>query len=206
MRAPRQERSQRSFDLVLDTSLELLAEKGYNGFALTEVSRRSGVSTGSIYTRVDGKDDLLRAAQDRFLEHMGQEHRTLTDPERWAGMGLAQLLPRLIVETADMLQRNGAVLGAFQQRGALDPEVARAGKGSYHDLRDRFIALLLRRSEEIHRDDPVRAVGSCFVTVYSVLARALALDVAAEAAEGSQLDTLTEDLSAMMLAFLTTGA
>jgi AcrR family transcriptional regulator len=46
---------------VPDTTHDLLGEKGYAGFALTEVSRRSGVSVGSIYTRVDSKDDLLRA-------------------------------------------------------------------------------------------------------------------------------------------------
>ncbi|MBB5138493.1 AcrR family transcriptional regulator [Thermocatellispora tengchongensis] len=202
VRAPLQERSQRSFDRVLDTALELLAEKGYSGFTITEVSRRSGVSTGSIYTRVDGRDDLLRAAQERFNERMAVEHLALTDPQRWAGLPLAQLLPSLVKETAAMLERNGAVLGAFLQRGAIDPAVASAGKASYQDLYDRFTALLLTRGDEIRHPDPVRAAGSCFVTVYAVLARALALDVAAEAAEGSNLGTLVEDVAKMSLAFL----
>jgi AcrR family transcriptional regulator len=206
IRAPKQERSQRSFELVLDTTLDLLAEKGYAGFALTEVSRRSGVSVGSIYTRVDGKDDLLRAAQGRFQERILAEHHTLTDPDRWAGLSLGELLPRLIVEYAALLGRCGRVLGAFLQRAAADPEVAKVGKGAYFDIRDRFVALVLTRRDEIRHPDPERAVGSCFTTVYAALARGLALDVPAEAAEGTDLSTLVEDLGAMTLAFLRTDA
>ncbi|MGY0490557.1 TetR/AcrR family transcriptional regulator [Streptomyces sp. WG-D5] len=202
IRAPKQERSQRSFDLVLDTTLGLLAEKGYSGFALTEVSRRSGVSVGSIYTRVDGKDDLLRAAQTRFQDRLLAAHREMTDPGRWAGAPLAELVPRLIAAFADVLEEQGKTLGAFLQRGAVDPAVAKVGKAGYMDARDRFVDLVLSRRDEIAHPDPVRAVGSCFTTVYAALARALALDVAAEAAEGSDLPTLIEDLGAMMLAFL----
>ncbi|MGP3776075.1 TetR/AcrR family transcriptional regulator [Streptomyces sp. SDT5-1] len=202
IRAPKQERSQRSFDLVLDTTLGLLAEKGYSGFALTEVSRRSGVSVGSIYTRVDGKDDLLRAAQARFQERLLADHQRMTDPERWAGASLAELVPQLIAEFAAVLEQQGKTLGAFLQRGAVDPAVAKVGKAGYMDARDRFVDLILSRRDEIEHPDPVRAVSSCFTTVYAALARALALDVAPEAAEGSDLPTLIEDLGAMTLAFL----
>ncbi|MEV7976739.1 TetR/AcrR family transcriptional regulator [Streptomyces sp. NPDC086519] len=202
IRAPKQERSQRSFDLVLDTTLELLSEKGYSGFALTEVSRRSGVSVGSIYTRVDGKDDLLRAAQARFQERLLAAQREMTDPQHWAGVPLAQLVPQLIAQFADVLNQQGRTLGAFLQRGAVDPAVAKVGKAGYMDARDRFIDLILSRRDEIRHPDPIRAVGSCFTTVYAALARALALDVAPEAAEGSDLPTLIEDLGAMTLAFL----
>ncbi|MFD7292957.1 TetR/AcrR family transcriptional regulator [Streptomyces sp. NPDC059897] len=202
IRAPKQERSQRSFDLVLDTTLGLLAEKGYSGFALTEVSRRSGVSVGSIYTRVDGKDDLLRAAQSRFQERLLADHRRMTDPERWAGAGLAELVPQLIADFAGVLEQQGKTLGAFLQLGAVDPAVAKVGKAGYMDARDRFVDLVLSLRDEIEHPDPARAVSSCFTTVYAALARALALDVAPEAAEGSDLPTLIEDLGAMTLAFL----
>ncbi|MGW4021969.1 TetR/AcrR family transcriptional regulator [Streptomyces sp. NPDC005009] len=207
IRAPKQERSQRSFELVLDTTLELLAEKGYQGFSLTEVSRRSKVSVGAIYTRVDGKDDVLRAAQERFQELLSAEHQELVRGDRWEGKPLASLLPGLVEEFARLLERRGKVLGAFMQLGAVDETVARVGKAGYFDLRDRFTALLLERRDEIRHPDPERAVRSCFVTVYATLARAMALDVAAEAAEEAEggsgdLSALIEDLGGMTLSFL----
>ncbi|MFJ4616608.1 hypothetical protein [Streptomyces sp. NPDC088812] len=130
------------------------------------------------------------------------EHRTLTDPDRWAGLTLAELLPRLIAGFAALLERQGRVLGAFQQRGAVDPEVAKVGKAAYFDLLERFADLLLARRDEMRHSDPVRAVRSCFTVVYAALARGLALDVPAAAAEGTDLDTLLEDLGVMALAFL----
>lgn len=204
VRAPKQERSQRSFELVLDTTLELLAEKGYAGFALTEVSRRSNVSVGSIYTRVDGKEDLLRAAQSRFQERMLTEHHRLTEPERWEGLSLAEMLPKLIVEFAGMLERQGKILGAFLQLAAVDPEVAKVGRAGYVDLAERFTELLLSRRDEIRHPDPVRAAGSILSIAYAALVRGLALDVSPEAAEGQDLPTLIEDLGGMALAFLRT--
>lgn len=201
-RPPKQERSQKSFERVLDTSLELLSERGYEGFALTEVSRRSGVSTGSIYVRVDGKDDLLRAAQERFLDSMGDEHARLTAPERYEGKKLAQLVPELISELAAMLGRNVRVLGAFQQRAVTDPLVAAAGKASHADLVSRFGELVLGHRDEIAHPDPEHAVGSCFQVTYAALARTLALDVSEEAADGHDLEAVTEDLGFMCIAFL----
>ncbi|WP_286249527.1 TetR/AcrR family transcriptional regulator [Streptomyces graminofaciens] len=202
-RAPKQERSQKSFDRVLDSSLELLAERGYAGFALTEVSRRSGVSTGSIYVRVDGKDDLLRAAQERFLEKMAGEHARLTDPERYEGKNLVQVVGELVSGLATMLLRNARVLGAFQQRAVSDPLVARAGKASYMDLVGRFSQLLLGHRDEIAHSDPEHAVVSCFQVAYATLARTLALDVSQDAAEDHELAAITEDLGLMCIAFLT---
>ncbi|MFK0120367.1 hypothetical protein [Streptomyces sp. NPDC090994] len=46
-------------------------------------------------TRVDGKDAILRAAQERFQEVLCTEHRELVRDDRWEGRPLAGLLPEL---------------------------------------------------------------------------------------------------------------
>jgi hypothetical protein len=82
-RVPQQERSRLSFDRVLDGATRLLEENGYEGFNITDVSRISKVSIGSIYARVDSKEDLLRAVQDRVLTQVDADHLRWTDPELW---------------------------------------------------------------------------------------------------------------------------
>ena len=42
----------------------MFAEKGYAGAGVAEIARRAGVTTGAIYSRYRGKDDLL-AVGDR---------------------------------------------------------------------------------------------------------------------------------------------
>ncbi|MFI1733929.1 hypothetical protein ACH40E_32895 [Streptomyces acidicola] len=109
----------------------------------------------------------------------------------------------MISELAAMLGRNVRVLGAFQQRAVSDPLVAAAGKASHAELVSRFSELLLGHRDEIVHPDPEHEVGSCFQVTYATLARALALDVSEEAADGHDLEAVTEDLPFRCIAFLT---
>ncbi|MBW9204575.1 TetR family transcriptional regulator [Mumia sp. zg.B53] len=48
-RRPTQERSQKKFDLILQTSRDLLLEVGFESFTLEEVANRAGIPIGTIY-------------------------------------------------------------------------------------------------------------------------------------------------------------
>lgn len=60
---------------LLDAAAAVFAERGYDRAAVAEIARRAGVTTGAIYSRYSGKDELLLAAVDR---HMPDELRRLT--------------------------------------------------------------------------------------------------------------------------------
>jgi AcrR family transcriptional regulator len=47
---------------ILETTLHLLAETGYDGFTVNEVIARSGVSSATVYRRWPSMDDLVVAA------------------------------------------------------------------------------------------------------------------------------------------------
>ena len=47
---------------LLDAATEVFAEKGYAGAGVAEIARRAGVTTGAIYSRYSGKDELLSEA------------------------------------------------------------------------------------------------------------------------------------------------
>ncbi|WP_370616344.1 TetR/AcrR family transcriptional regulator [Mumia sp. Pv 4-285] len=48
-RRPTQERSQKKFDLILQTSRDLLLDVGFESFTLEEVASRAGIPIGTIY-------------------------------------------------------------------------------------------------------------------------------------------------------------
>lgn len=62
---------------LLDASVEIVAEVGWDALSMTEVSKRSGVPRQSIYKEVGTKADLGRAVVDRevgrFLALTGEE-------------------------------------------------------------------------------------------------------------------------------------
>jgi len=77
---------------ILKTTLALLVEKGYAGFSLREVARRTGFSAGNLYLYFQSKDDLLYAVIENGFRHfrsaLAESAAAHADPlERIAAMG-----------------------------------------------------------------------------------------------------------------------
>ncbi len=204
-RAPKQSRSRESFDRVLDAALQLLGEGGYPALTLAEVSRRSRVSIGSIYCRVDSKDDLFRAVHARAIADIEQEFSTIVTRIRRRRLPLRDLVPLLVRELALHLQRHARLLAAFIERGSRDPVVGALGRKAHAQTALDFRLLLLERHTEFVHKDPEQAAATCFHVVYGTVARYLGFGIQHEhagAGEGNWKQ-LIADLGLMCLAFLT---
>ncbi|WP_432493284.1 TetR/AcrR family transcriptional regulator [Kineococcus auxinigenes] len=204
VREPLQARSKESFARVQDAALSLLRERGDDSFTLAEVSERSGVSTGSIYGRVRGKDALLRLVHERELDRI--DALTLAALGVAAGQhpGLTESVRDLVAALARVLQTEAGVLRPFMLRAVHDPEVARVGRQYSDRATAAFCEGLLRHRAEIRRDDPEAAVLWCHTVVYGVIARRLGLGSTAEGADGPEVDVMVERLASMVSSFLLT--
>lgn len=68
-----------TLDRILDAGIAVLAEQGVDACSLPRVAERAGLTTGPLYSRFDGHDDLLAAlwearlatVLDRFLDACG---------------------------------------------------------------------------------------------------------------------------------------
>ena len=58
---------------LIDTAIELIAERGVRGFSLTEASRRLGVAVSAPYAHFTDRDDLLAAIAVRAFEQVHAE-------------------------------------------------------------------------------------------------------------------------------------
>jgi AcrR family transcriptional regulator len=204
---PKQNRSRQSFDRALDAAAAILAEDGLRALTLSGVSRRSKVSIGSIYSRVTGKEDLIRAVQIRVLEKLDHEFSGIVNRLRRRSLRLAELVPILIREHALYLRRHAPVLNAFMEVAPRDSVVQSLGRKYHGQSALDFKLLLLERRAEIKHPNPEQAVETCFVIVFGVLARYLGLGVASDedAGQGSgDWERIVEDLGLMSLAFLAT--
>jgi len=201
-RAPKQGRSRQSFERIIERTIDLLRERSYDQITLAEICERSGVSTGSLYGRVAGKDELLRAVQVLFLERMAEQFNTEAERIAREARGLAQVVPAVVASLGNILKDNASVLRSFMLRSAIDAEIAAAGKKSFVENHGKFIALLKACSKEIRHPQPDRAIDSSMQLIYATQARFLGLDSVGGQGEASQWNALLQDLSDMMLAFL----
>ncbi|WP_201643892.1 TetR/AcrR family transcriptional regulator [Paraburkholderia metrosideri] len=204
VRAPSQGRSRASFERVLETATELLATRGYEGFTLQDVSVLSKASIGSIYGRVKGKDDLVRAVQIRVLQKADDEQIEMFNSLRSQHASLASLIPATIFATAEYLKSHGALFSAFMTRAPFDPVIASTGKMSFHKFLQGFKSLLLAHRDEIAAPDPHRSVETCFVVVYAALSRYLGLGMPSEMSGAGGWEDFKSDLSRMCLLYMTT--
>lgn len=56
---------------ILNTTLTLIAKRGFHGTPMSLVANRSGVSTGIIYHYFAGKDDLIHALYRHVKQELG---------------------------------------------------------------------------------------------------------------------------------------
>ena len=206
-RPAKQQRSRASFERAVDAAVALLVERRSDAFTLNEVAERAGVSIGSIYGRVDSKDDLLRAAQAREIARLSVEQaaafRALASE---AQQPLAETVTRTIRTLAVLLRENAAILAGFMVLANHDSAVGELGKASHDEMVAAFCAAVLSRRAEITHPDPERAVTWACTVSYSVLARWLGLGSEQEAAGEGDWEVILADLSEMVTAFLQHGS
>lgn len=143
---------------ILSVAESVLAERGFAGFTVEEVSSRSGVAKTTIYRRFPSRDDLIVGV----LENINAEL-----PTTYAGGTLRDRILALlcVVRGAPQTQRGQIMLHAAAE-GARQPEIA----ALVHDrvLRPRHDILREVLSEgitrgELREDADLDVVVSCLV-------------------------------------------
>lgn len=66
-KTPRQQRSEFTFDAILDAAARLFQQHGYAATTTNKVAKLAGVSIGTLYHYVPNKDALLYALAERHL-------------------------------------------------------------------------------------------------------------------------------------------
>ena len=205
LRAPVQGRSKASYERMLAAAEALMVSRGSDDFTLIEVSKLGNVSIGSIYNRFESKDALIHAVQYRLLEQLDAKMDERLTAAQAAAHDLASLVVGLVHAEAETLLEFGDRMRPLMLRASTDPAVAMTGKQSYAGNYRQVTEALLTYVQEIRQPDPRRAVDSAFRVMYAAIARYLGFGSSTTAAWEGDWTVLTDDLSQMLAAFLTTA-
>jgi AcrR family transcriptional regulator len=122
-------------EAILQSALEVLAERGVGGLTVEGVAARCGVAKTTIYRRWRSKEDLALAALVGMVDRQAQRPRNLGD----ARAELVAFVVRLVRALDSTLV--GRVIHGLVSELAADPDLARA-------FREQVLA---RRSAELDR-------------------------------------------------------
>ena len=201
-RPPRQRRSRESSERVIKAGLELLDELEYDSFTIAEVSRRAGVSVGSIYARFGSKDDLFLVLHDRAMEEVEREHRAAFEAIAWAELDDRESIRRAVHALTDVFRRHASMLRVFMLRGALDPLVLARGSAAVREVQSAFAAGVLTHRAAVRHPDPELALDVFFRMAFAVLARRIVYGPVHESGRPLSWDELSDEVAELCAAYL----
>jgi AcrR family transcriptional regulator len=194
IRPPLQRRSQESLERVLEAGAKLLVEVGYEGFTLQEVSRRSGVSIGSIYARAPSKEALILAIYDQEMGRVSEANARLQATAQLDGLKGRELIVALVELMARSMIAHAGILRVFMHRAMVDPEIWRRGSERSRALSQAFETALLEHKSQFSHPNPELAIDIAFRLVYNTLARRITHGPEFESARAVSDEELVREL------------
>jgi AcrR family transcriptional regulator len=205
VRPPKQKRSQESLERVLDASIALLEQNGFDAFTIQDVSGRAGVSVGAIYARFGSKENLLRAVHAHAMEAIGAQHETVAAVDGQPGKPVREVIVAAVGAVAGVFRGNEGLLRAFMHLGAVDDEISRRGSQASIELARQFETTVLAHRAELAHPDPETAVDVCFRMTYSTFARQVMYGPVFESDHPIAWEELVAEVGSACAAYLLDG-
>lgn len=104
---------------IIEAAISCFLEKGYTNTSMSDISKASGLSSGSIYSHFSGKEDILITAINERLNNVKELYETL--PE---GAGPQDILET--IHTNQLVNDNFSAMLRIRAKSLHAPEIARA--------------------------------------------------------------------------------
>lgn len=155
IRPPKQSRSKRTLERIVEASLELLATEGLAGLTVHRVVAKANSSVGSFYARFDGKDELLDYLGERVWTEALERWETALATRDWSALDLADVVEGAVGLLIDAQRSRSAYLKALDWASGRQSDAYEAFRNELlHGLRQ----LILQKRGDIAHEDPELAV------------------------------------------------
>ena len=156
VKPPRQARSQKTLERILDAAEALILETGSAAFTVAEVARRGRSSIGSLYARFSGKDALLRSVFERFVEQAEATVTSALDATRWRDAPMTAIVEATVHFAVQVFTERRPLIAALMLRAVDDTDMLGLAERLSATTAARLIALGGERRAEIgHPDLPL---------------------------------------------------
>lgn len=199
---PKQARSERTLQRLLDAAEALIDEKGHAAVSIPEIARRAGSSVGGFYARFRDKNELLRALEERHFLVLWQRLEALADERRWRHATTATIVAAAVSELVEVTRERRRLLAAFLVSAIQDPVMREGGLRFRRRVEDRIRALLLPRRAEMTHPDPGLAIDLGIQAAFALMNHHVLIEKTE--ADGRTLsdDELRRELTALFLRYV----
>ena len=200
--APKQARSQRTLNRLLDAAESLFLERPPHEVSVADIVRRAKSSVGGFYARFADKDALLRALQRRRMTIVRDELAAIAEPERWKALPLDLIVRGLLDELVRHYVERRRLIAAFVGAAAANPGEWADTVREREAMVDVALGVLLpAHADAIHHPDPARAIRFATHAAFAI-ADAYAFRVALDDVAFSDPAELLEEMHRMYMGYL----
>lgn len=158
-RPPRQDRSRKTFELLLDAAERLLRLRTWEEISIVDITREAGCSNGAVYGRFKNKDELLVALYDRHDAHLKERFAGQQKLRQQGDGSLETFIEREIDQLVRSMRQNRWLLRAMHLLARTRPEVvSRQRRRERKAMFDQIGAGFLRFQDQIDFPDKKRGV------------------------------------------------
>jgi len=194
---PKQSRSRRTLERIVQAALEILEEQGYTALTVQSVVDRANSSVGSFYARFSGKEDLLDYLGERVWDQALERWDGALGSRDWSEIDLQRLAEGSMALLVDIGASRAVYLRALDQARGVDGL-------AYNRFRDSVLGdvagILLERRGEISHPEPELAVR------LGLLAAEGMIEADRAAAGPLPRDILASEAASLLLHYLTAGS
>lgn len=148
---PKQTRSRRSYERILDATAELLADRPFDDITVDEIVERAGYTKGAFYHRFDGKDVLLRHLVARLTTGALEAWEEFLDADAWSDEPVEAFLEAFVRRLVAVYSRSTHLMRAFvraAERGS-DEAIQATSTQLNRRVLDGFVEVLESRRDEL---------------------------------------------------------
>jgi AcrR family transcriptional regulator len=199
---PKQARSERTLQRLLDAAEALIKEKGHATVSIPEIARRAGSSVGGFYARFRDKNELLRALEERHFIELSQRVEALADARRWAHAATVDIVDAAVAELVTVTRERRHMIAAFLVRAVEDPVVREGGLRFRRRVEERIGALLLSRRDEMRHPDPALAVDLGIQAAFAIMQQHVLIEETQVGGRPLSDDELRRELATLFLRYI----
>jgi len=199
---PKQARSERTLQRLLDAAQVLIEEKGHAAVSIPEIARRARSSVGGFYARFRDKNELLRALEERHFIEVWQRLEALADARRWENVSTAKVVEAAVAELVSVTRERRRLIAAFLVSAIQDPAIREGGLRFRRRVEERIRALLLPRRSEMDHPDPALAIDLAVQTAFALMNHHVLIEKTEAAGRPLSDDELRRELTTMFLRYV----
>ena len=150
---PKQERSQATYERLLDVAGELLAEVGLDRISTNLICARAGVTPPALYRYFADKYAVLEALGHRLMARQNEVlRRWIARHQPNGAAGLRDNIEELLIETAEVTRAEAGADWILRALHA-SPRLVHIRVESHRQVTDQLVAAYLPHLPDIDRDE-----------------------------------------------------